>query len=175
MKLALRPNAELTALARGINSRESTLMGIEKRTLDSVAEWLREALLQGADLLRARAQLKHGDWLDWLVANCPAVHYLKANRYMHLAANLSRVRNLTGAESLRQALELCGIPVDRPESAGTKQWPPYLEAIGRLSKFRGFLKQHPLAKMPAEGLDKIREDLQPIAAQLWPEKFPDKP
>ncbi len=34
-----------------------------------------------------------------------------------------------------------------------------------------FNKQPPVAQWPEEGRENIRGDLQPLAAQLWPEKF----
>jgi hypothetical protein len=164
-------NAELISLARGISRREQTLLGLEEKTMADCAEWLREAILQGADLNAARARLKHGEWLDWLKVNCSTVHYLKANRYMHLAANLSRVKDLTGAESLRQALALCGVPVEgAPKEIGQGSL-PYIEGISKCNKFVSFLGRHELSSWPPEGRAQLKEDLEPIAKQLWPERF----
>jgi hypothetical protein len=164
---------DLTRFARGINQRESILLALEKKTLASCSDWLREALLQGDDLNAARASCKHGDWLDWLKTHCPLVHYRKANRYMHLAANLTRVSNLAGADSLRQALQLCDVPVDSEtdDITPTRRWPLPVEALGRLSKFTGLLSRCPISKWPGPQRDKLREDLQPVARELWPEKF----
>lgn len=173
MKLTRNPNAvELAKLARSINRREEVLLEHEAKSLKGVADWLSDALLQGAELNAARARCKHGDWLDWLKANCPKVHYLKANRYMHMAANLSRVRNLTQAESLRQALQLVGVPVEGSASSGPTQHSlPYVEGLSKFSKFGSFLIRNPITTWPTEGVEQLREDLEPVAKELWPEKF----
>jgi Protein of unknown function (DUF3102) len=39
----------------------------------------------GADLLRAKAQLPHGEWLPWLQVKCPRIHERTARNYMRVA------------------------------------------------------------------------------------------
>lgn len=166
----MQPNAELVTLARVCNDRENTIALLASKTHASASEWLAEAILQGADLIAAKARLKHGQWLDWLKAHCPSIHYLKANRYMRLAENLSRVKDLTEAGSLREALALCDAPVE-PSKEQSKQWPAYMEGIRRWSKLRNFIAAHPIKEWPPEGVECLREDVEPVARELWPERF----
>jgi len=77
---------------------------------------------------------------------------------------------LAEATSLREAMVLCEMEGER-ERAEPKQWPPYLEAVGRLSKLVGYVDRFPVDTWPAEGLDKFRAELEPIATKLWPDKF----
>lgn len=160
---------DLSSMARRINAREETIGQLKRRALNSAAETIGEVLLQGQDLLAVKRSMPHGQWLSWLSVHCPIIKERMAQRYMQLAANPSRVSDLMETGSLRQALLLLE---ENPEKKGqTKQWPPYLEAIGRLSKLAGYMKRFPVEQWPDEGLEKFREDLEPIAARLWPDKF----
>lgn len=162
---------DLVTIARRINDRETTIEMLKKQTLDKAGDALREVLLQGGDLLRVKSQLKHGQWAPWLAKNCGSISERTAQDYMRLAANPQRAADFIAAGSIRQALAL----LERNDADGdkkqTKQWPPYLEATGRLSKLIGYMQRFPLEQWPSEGLEKFKEDLQPIATKLWPEKF----
>ncbi len=162
---------ELIQLARRINDREDVIQAGTKRLLDDAVALIPEALLQGQDLLAAKAQMPHGQWLPWLLTHCKKVGERQAQRYMLLAANPTRVSEFLKAGSLRQALALLE---DKPEQEEKepRRWPPYLEAIGRLTKLVGYVDRFPLRGWPPEGLEKFREDLAPIVRQLWPDKFP---
>jgi hypothetical protein len=79
--------------------------------------FLEHALAAGDALIRAKAQVKHGDWLKWL-KSCD-LSADRAERYMKLARhrtelNSARVRNL----SLSAALKLVTTkkPVDEPKA-----------------------------------------------------------
>ena len=162
---------DLVAIARRINDRESTIGMLKKQTLDKAADALREVLLQGSDLLRVKAQLKHGQWTPWMASHCCGISERTAQDYMRLASNPQRAADFIAAGSIRQALAL----LERNDCSGdkkqTKQWPPYLEATGRLSKLIGYVERFPLEQWPSEGLEKFKEDLQPIVSKLWPDKF----
>ncbi len=162
---------DLISAARRINDREEAITILKRQTLDKAAEALREVLLQGADLVRVKNTLRHGQWLPWLIANCPAINPRTAQGYMRLAADPTRVGELA-AGSIRQALALLDDePAQDNDHKETKRWPPYLEAVGRLSKLAGYIERFPVEQWPREGLEKFRADLQPIAARLWPDKF----
>ncbi len=64
---------------------------------------LEHAMRAGEALTEAKAQLPHGEWLPWLAANFDASE-ATAERYMQVAANPARVRDLE-EPSLRKALE----------------------------------------------------------------------
>src|SRR5947209_20371046 len=107
---------KLNDLARRINERESQIEVLKKQTIDQANAAVCEALLQGQDLLAAKAMCKHGEWLDWIGAHCPALSVSTVNRYMRLATVYSTKKELIEAESLRAALLLC--TEDKPKSEG---------------------------------------------------------
>lgn len=163
---------DLVTIARRINDREEAIGILKKQTLDKAAEALREVLLQGSDLLKVKATLRHGQWLNWLTSHCPLVSARTAQDYMRLAANPQRAADFIAAGSIRQALALLErAEPGEGEDKNPKRWPPYIESIGRLSKLLGYVERFPIQQWPSEGIEKFRQDLQPLAARLWPDKF----
>ncbi len=161
---------DLSALSRRIRQRQEAIDSLERHTADQAAAWLREIIIQGQDLLRAKAERKHGDWQDWLAANCPKTSYIKATRYMRVASNASRFKDLDNIQSLRQALALCD-STEPEQDRPAKRWPMYLEAITRVSKFIGYVQRCPITQWPETGRAKLRKELEPVAVELWPERF----
>ncbi len=166
---SIRQN-ELHDLSRQINERENTLALLRSKTLDCASAWVCEVMLQGQALLKAKSALTHGMWLDWLQIHCPLISARMAQRYMLVASKPGVVDQ---AVSLRSALALCIAPSesDQPKPEETKSWPPYLEALGRVAKFVGYVERFPLVQWPDEGREKLRTDLLPVATMLWPERF----
>lgn len=163
---------DLVTIGRRIRDREETIRSLKKQTLNKAAETISEVLLQGADLLKVKRSLEHGQWLLWLASHCPDISARTAQDYMKLASDPRVAADLIQAGSIRQALALLERGEENTDKKGEpRQWPPYLEAIGRLSKLVGYVDRFPIDKWPNEGLDKFRQDLEPIAARLWPEKF----
>lgn len=64
---------------------------------------LEHAQRAGEALISAKAQVQHGDWLDWLEANFDGSERM-AQRYMSIASNPTRVSDLE-EPTLRKALE----------------------------------------------------------------------
>jgi hypothetical protein len=160
---------ELSAIARTINDREETIQ-CQRTKLESECNGIvLLAIEQGQALQQAWLRLrKTGDWELWLSSNVRVKRHMARN-YMRLASNVERVQQ---AQSIRQALTL----LTEGESANTDKKPerellPYLEALGRISKLRTYIVKHPASTWPVEGLEKAREDLEPIARELWPERF----
>jgi hypothetical protein len=96
-----KPTAEiddLHALAKAVREHRAA-------SVNAAENFLEHALAAGDALIRAKAQVKHGEWLPWLKLCDLSAD--KAERYMKLARhraelNSARVRNLT----LNAALEL---------------------------------------------------------------------
>ena len=166
-KLAL---LELHSLAQSINNREPTIQALRGKTEEMASQAVAEAVLQGQELLAARAKVPKGQWLPWLAANCPAVSQSQAYRYMSLALNLPRLGKAT---SLQAALLLCERNQGaKSEADKAKACPPYVQTIYLFSRATKYLRRHPLdASTPTEGLDKLRSELEPTARTLWPDKF----
>lgn len=167
----MNPGVELANLARRINGREQAIEAMRLRTIKSVNETLCEVLLQGQDLIKSKAHCHHGAWLYWLAANCPKISLRRAQRYMSLADKAESIPNLREADTLRAALALCDLEGESSDDKKARGWPAYQEAILRLSKLRGYVDRNPIQSWPREGLEKFREDLEPIARSLWPERF----
>jgi hypothetical protein len=160
---------KLKKSAREIRENWEVIEALESNLLVQGNQWILEMALQGQRLIHVKTQLKHGDWLPWCEAQAPG-RYAKINQCMKIAANFERVKNLSEAESLRQALALCA--QDRPVANGEpKHWPAPVEANAKLAKFVGFVEKHPVTQWPAEQQEAAREKLLPIARWLWPERF----
>lgn len=160
----------LAKIAKRINEREENIQALKSRAVGAVNESLCEALFQGQDLLELKAKVAHGNWQNWLRANCPKLSLRTAQRYMALAAKAPEIGSLQEADSLRAALALCELEGAK-QGQSPKQWPAYIEATSRLNKLAGYLERNPLDAWPSEGIDKFRAELQPIAERLWPDKF----
>jgi hypothetical protein len=74
----VRPAVDLAALAAEINAQTDAGDAATQRGL----EHYRQAGLQ---LIQAKKNVGHGNWLPWLRANCPKLNERRARRYMELA------------------------------------------------------------------------------------------
>lgn len=162
---------DLVPLARRINEREDVIQAGKQSAITSASAVVAEVLLQGQDMLRVKNSLAHGKWLPWLAKHCPKISERMAQHYMRLASNPNKVAQLEKANSLRQALGLLEDSKDGKTKGEPKQWPPYMEAIGKLSKLVAYVNKFPATHWPEEGLTKFRSELEPVAAMLWPDKF----
>lgn len=160
---------ELNTIAKRISEREDAIRQLKERVGDVASQAVAEAILQGQDLIKAKSLMPSGFFLDWLAANCPGVKQAMAYRYMAVAKNLSRVRN---CGSIRQALALLAEDNEGDTEHEKKEpWPEYLEGLYRFGKVLRFVSDHPIDAWPSEGVDKLKKELQPVVAALWPEKF----
>jgi Protein of unknown function (DUF3102) len=89
-------DAELTDLATRINDEHQAAAGALK-------QGVLHAIAAGDLLLKAKAQLKHGGWLDWLKANCEMPERT-VRAYMRLARLPVEKRNAVADLPLREAL-----------------------------------------------------------------------
>jgi hypothetical protein len=83
------------------------------------------AIRAGELLLKAKAQVKHGEWLPWLEANFPGSER-SARNYMRLAANRQRVADL---------------PTIREAVAALAEVKPRREATGRLDRAADYISE----------------------------------
>ncbi len=162
---------DVAYLTRVILDRQELINGAELLARDIGGKYLKQVLLQGTDLLRMKAMLEHGEWLPWLCK-----HFKKsadrAQVYMRLASNTASERYLEKAGSISKALALLENGEQQQSTKPkTTPWPAYIQGLNRVSKLTHFMQSHPLAKWPKEGVEQLREDLLPVASELWPEKF----
>ena len=77
--------ANLTDLAERINAEHAA-------SEDHAKSAIEHALQCGQLLIEAKAQVKHGQWLPWLEANC-TVKERQARNYMRLADNWEAIES----------------------------------------------------------------------------------
>jgi hypothetical protein len=162
----------LHELARRINQREQNIEQLKNQTVAQANAAVCEALLQGQDLIAAKAECRHGEWLDWCATYIPRLSLATVNRYMRVATVYLTKKELIGAESLRAALLLC--QEDKPgddKPSEPRSWPAFQEGMGRAWKFVEYVRRYPIGQWPNDTVEALRDDLLPVAAQLWPEKF----
>lgn len=170
-KSSLKMNLiKLKQAAREIADNWEGIERLEAQVFEKGTEWIREMALQGQRLIHLKTQMKHGEWLPWCERNL-AGRYEKAKQCMRIATNWERVPNLDQATSLRQALALCAEKTADDDGTEPRRWPPAIEAGLKLAKFVGYVERFPVTTWPPENQAKAREELLPVAKQLWPEKF----
>lgn len=161
----------LRELAKTINDRQEVILA-EKDKVGELANSLACNLrLQGLDLIRAKQDVEHGLWLDWLESNCPNTSARMAQECMRLAntqrvALLEDVDTWSEVRSLMKAETPAAPKVERP-------WPvaPNLRNLQILQRWSGTIKNAPLEVCTASILARYRVLLEPIVRLLWPEKF----
>jgi 16S rRNA G966 N2-methylase RsmD len=100
------PALSLDALAANINANHSAAECTARTALDY-------ARAAGDELLLAKAQVEHGQWLHWLAANCPRMSERTARAYMRLARNWETLESKTADTAdltLDGALKLLAAP-----------------------------------------------------------------
>lgn len=171
--LGLKQN-DLVKLAKEIREREEVIVAVKAKTIERANEWICEVVLQGQCLNKAKALLQHGTFIEWLRIHCPTIGHTTAWRYMRVATHwgLMTERVLHETVSLRAALSLCDAAANPDEENEVpKVIPPYLEGLSRGAKFAAYLTKYPLRSWPEAGRAKLRSDLSPLVAELWPDKF----
>lgn len=78
----------------------------------------------GRALLAAKEKVAHGKWLTWLGAHFDYGQQ-HASRYMTIASNYARVRNLEGATSIREALRMIAEDPETPK----RERKPFVEVV----------------------------------------------
>lgn len=157
---------QLLEISRRIKGRTKAIEDLKKSLLDRGHELVCEVRLQGLDLLTVHNQTKRDEWDTWL-ANTMDAH--DAKRCMALASSHPRIADLDDIGSMKQALLLFE-QAEAPKEL-TKTWPAYIMGLSRLSKFRNLLLKVPITQWPQAGVEQLKEDLEPIVKQVWPEKF----
>lgn len=179
----LLPNRanQLTQIAREINEREEVIDLQRRRLAEAGSSLLCEVIFQGEALLKVKQILKHGDFMPWVATHCPLISHATANTYMRLHwkfANSTKEKQaqVLDAASMREAMLLLCAPEKPTEGEAKKapSWPHWLQCTNFVGKFAKILKSNPLEKWPPEGRENLRVLLEPVAAQVWPEKFRDR-
>jgi hypothetical protein len=173
MKLEIIPGSpnheRVHQLVRDIKAHVETIDALRNQAARKVNDWLVEVVLCGRKLNEAKEIVPKRQWMDWVAVHCPTVSHDTINKYMRVAANSERVLN-SNVSSLREALHLL-TEKSSEQNKVEQSLLPYLEALGRVHKLVGYIGRNPVREWPQEGREKLREDLEPIARELWPERF----
>lgn len=157
---------KLTHLAKEIAIREEKITALKDMAVRNANGALGLAIAQGHDLESARKLIPRDLWPEWLENHCPKT-VASAPRYMRLAANPPDVLQLD-FPSIRETVRHL---IERPEPQEKTSWPDYLYGIGRAAKFVNFVQSHPLKQWPDGARNQLRDDLLPVAKELWPDNF----
>ena len=114
----------ITDLSRRISAREEQIEHAKRGVFSQVVESIKLAILQGEDLIEAKAMLPRGEWLPWLGSNFTFTERT-ARRYIALAIHFRTHKSdfelaFGDAASIRQAYIAAGIfpesetPEDKP-------------------------------------------------------------
>ena len=108
---------ELDSLIPKINTVFDESEGFAAQAVGLAGVAIRERTKLGEMLNRAKKIVEHGNWLEWLGANCPRLTEQSAQRYMKLAKT-SHVRYLDNCASVTEAYRLAGLLPPRDETEG---------------------------------------------------------
>ncbi len=161
---------KLKNVTREIENNWETIDLLGEKTIEAIGEYLKECALQGQRLAPLKAQLGHGNWMTWCDANFPG-RYKLIQRCLRVAANWTYLTNLNEPVGLHRALALLAERNEKESAGEGKQWPGPIEANLKLSKFVGYVARFPIRDWPEPSREAAREQLQPVAAALWPDKF----
>jgi hypothetical protein len=160
---------ELQERAKQINELEFEIQEGKRRVEEGATFTVQRIIECGQLLEQCRITVaKSGHWLSWLAAHT-AISERMAQHYIRIAKDPKRV---SGAQSLRDAIRMLSSGDGEAKQGKTeRELLPYLEALGRVHKLVGYIGRNPVREWPQEGREKLREDLEPIARELWPERF----
>src|SRR5947209_3011889 len=154
-----------------VNAREKDIEEHAGRALTAAGNLVSEMALQGQDLFAIKSNIVHGEWMDLFESNRLRISYKKAQRYMRVATRL-KDGQVQSASSLREALALCQGDEEQTQSTEPVQrWPAPTEGISRAGKFVSFIERHPIERWPDVCVERLRTQMRPIAAKLWPDLF----
>jgi hypothetical protein len=180
LKLALiKPGCatRLQELSRRIKSREQTIKALDQSVDKAADACVCEIILQGQDLLEAKDLVNHGSWMEWVRSHFPGSHSTALN-WMWLAEKFGghsqQLTNLIRqgySVSVLYALRRRASPA--VDSEEPKKLPPPIFVLlpdRTCALVRDYMRED-RSRWPAEAMQKLRADVQPLAADLWPEKF----
>lgn len=154
---------QLRQLAKLVTSHHQDVSLRLRRMRDYGRDCVTDGVLCGNALLRAKGLVPHGEWQAWLTENCPTLRYENARAYMKLAKMWPQYQAISESTSIRAALMLCAD--DEPKTNGDSETTePYLCVLRGLSRLVVNVGKHPVAEWPEDGREKLKAELEPLAA-----------
>lgn len=150
-----------------MRDRQESIEGARAAVLQHMATLIHLGSLQGRDCLLSKTKLgKSLRWSEWLQAHIPNLSALDAAKYQRITEEqLEDPRQCFFAffdTTPRRVIE-SDIPRQRPE--------PYERAWGLLRKVGKLITDDSLDEWPAEMVNATREEMEPTARALWPDRF----
>lgn len=155
---------ELNSLARSMRDRQEAINASVRRVTTDMSEAIALAAEQGQDCLRAKIKLPKGvRWSEWLKAHVPTLDESTAAKYERVSTE--------HLDDVRQCLFAFFPPAQQKQIAQRTPPQPWESAWGLVSKFKRALIDAPIDGWPREQVNAARDELEPVARLLWPERF----
>ena len=153
-----------------IQKREEQIDEAAQKAIDAAAHTVKLAIEQGYDLLLAKHDVNHGDWLAWLQKNFPKTPR-RATDYMVLAAAHQKKGDefFAAARTIEGAFRLLGLlpEVPQPKQIDMPQIaiPPIIQKLNSVAEW--FAKESDEIKTwPKDRLSDLKQKLRPVV-ELW--------
>ena len=121
--LAETEDEDGTGIARPLTDLAARINDEHQAATSALREGVLHAIAAGDLLLKAKAEVKHGSWLDWLKANCE-IPERTVQAYMRLARLPAEKRNAVADLPLREALSAIRSRQERLERAEEQESQP---------------------------------------------------
>lgn len=158
---------ELQPIAARMRERQEQINAVRRGVLAQMATLIALGAEQGRDCLLSKTKLgKALKWSEWLHAHIPNLHADDAAKYQRITEEQ--------LEDPRQCFFAFFDSVPRRAIAQEKQRakPAVWEmAWGWVSKLKRTVTADKLGKWPEEQVELTRQELEPTARALWPERF----
>lgn len=156
--------SELQTLAREMRDGQELINDRKRDLLANMGELIALAAEQGQRCLLAKTKLhKTLRWSDWLQSHVPNLPEQEAAKYERISTEqITDVRQ--GLFAFLPPTEAKKIEERTPPSKWEAAW-------GFVEKLKKAITAEPLDKWPKTQVELTKSQLEPVAKQLWPEKF----
>lgn len=158
---------ELAPIGQRIREREEVINARLRGMQAEAADLCLLARDQGADLLLAETKLrmtKAATLDEWRQCHCPNLSTERVAKYKRVAKE--------GLAGPQLVMLLDDTPHDTNEEQPQRTPPVVYERVwGAVRNIYRQLRDQPIDRWPPVQVDLTRKELEPLARQLWPERF----
>ena len=159
---------ELNSLAADMRDRQEAICSAVRNVTKDMSDAIALAAEQGQDCLKAKIKLPKGvRWSEWLRAHVPNMDEAQAARYERVSTE--------HIDDVRQCIFAFFPPTPQKQIVERIKPNPWEHAWGYVSKFKRTLIDAPINDWPAAQVEATRNELEPVAKVLWPERFTGPP
>jgi len=160
------PTHELQPIAKQLRERQIEIDQAGKAAIEHISGILEAISEQGRDLLNAKTHVRVGklmSWAEWLENNVPNLPAKTAAKYERITVE--------GITDPRQAVFAFLPEPDRRELPQRARPEPWEVAWSHAHRFASLLREQTLGALREEQREHLRRELEPVAVELWPDKF----